>query len=508
MGYRELQLNLPTDYQEELIRRRIQKKLRISDFTYAIEKKSLDARNKSRIHWQVRVGVSSPRLKGPPPEPAPSLSIPHIGGRGKIVVVGSGPAGFFAAFVLQQAGYDVTLIERGAEVQERSARIQQFERTGVFDPLGNYAFGEGGAGTFSDGKLTSRTKNISQEKSFVLASYVAAGAPPEIRYLAHPHLGSDNLRKIITNLAQRFRDLGGRILFESCLEDLKIQNGRVVAAVTSQGDVDADHFIVAPGHSANDTYRMLIRRGVMFTTKQFAIGSRMEHSQELINRAQWGRAQLPGVKAAEYRLAAARDGSLPVYSFCMCPGGVVVPGATTADTNIVNGMSFYSRNGQYANAGCVAAINLDKLIGREVSALEALDWLETLEKTFFDIVGGFQAPSCTIREFLDRKDPGAPPPSSYPLGLQPAPLWEMLPAPVSESLREGLKNFGRKIKGFETGILLGLESKTSSPIQALRTEDGRCVGFDNLAIVGEGSGFAGGIISSAVDGIKYATRLL
>ncbi|MDP2646320.1 MAG: NAD(P)/FAD-dependent oxidoreductase [Desulfobacterales bacterium] len=507
MGYREFVLKLPTDYQEDQIRYCIQKKLRLAQFTYQIEKKSLDARAKNNIHWKMRVGVLSSGIKSPRPDPAPVLSIPCKKGQGKVVVIGSGPAGFFAAFVLQKAGYRVSLVERGAGVEKRSARIRQFEKTGVFDPLGNYVFGEGGAGTFSDGKLTSRTKNISKEKAFVISCYMNAGAPAEIGYLAHPHLGSDNLRSIIKNLTQQFQALGGCTLFETKLEDLKIRNGSVVEAVTSKGGLEADHFIVAPGHSAYDTYRMLINRGVRFQPKNFAIGSRMEHPQELINQALWGRGHVPGVKAAEYRLTSKGDGNFPVYSFCMCPGGVVVPAAATRHTNIVNGMSLYARDGRFANAGCVAGININRLLGRDVSPLETLDWLESLEMTFFDFAKGFQAPSCGIKEFIDQKVVSGASPSSYVFGLKPAVLWELLPSPVSQSLREGLKDFNRKIKGFETGTLMGLESKTSSPIQALREKDGRCIGFDNLFIVGEGSGFAGGIISSAADGIKCVAKL-
>jgi len=418
------------------------------------------------------------------------------------------PQVFFSAYVLQNAGYHVSLVERGADVEKRAARIRQFENSGVFDPLGNYAFGEGGAETFSDGKLTSRTKNISQAKSFVISRYIDAGAPSEIGYLAHPHLGSDNLKSIIKNLPQQFCDLGGKILFETRLDDLNVQSGHVVTALTSKGELEADQFIIAPGHSAFDTYRMLICRGVLFTPKHFAIGCRMEHPQALINQAQWGQVSLPGVKAAEYRLASKGDGNFPVYSFCMCPGGVVVPAAPTQYTNIVNGMSLYARNGTYANAGCVAGMTIPKLLKRDVSALEALDWLESLEKSFFDVVNGFQAPSCSIREFIDQKTGRDAFPSSYAFGLQPAALWELLPAGVSQSIREGLKDFSRKIKGFETGTLMGLESKISSPIQVVRGKEGRCVGFDNLSVIGEGSGFAPGIISSAVDGIKYAMTLV
>ncbi|MDP2278726.1 MAG: FAD-dependent oxidoreductase, partial [Nitrospirota bacterium] len=279
-------------------------------------------------------------------------------------------------------------------------------------------------------------------------------------------------------------------------------------AITTSGGIEADYFIIAPGHSAYETYRMLIRRGVQFRTKNFAIGSRVEHPQEIINKAQWGRERLPGVKAAEYRLTSQGDGNLPVYTFCMCPGGTVVPAAAYQNTNIVNGMSLYMRDGKFANAACVAEVHPDKLIGREATPEEALDWLGALEQSFYQYSDGFKAPFCSIQNFINRKEPAEIVESSYPLKLKPAALWNLLPAEVSSSIREGLKDFSRKIKGFETGNIMGLESKTSSPIQVLREKDSRCAGFENLYIVGEGSGCAGGIISSGADGIKAAINII
>jgi hypothetical protein len=291
------------------------------------------------------------------------------------------------------------------------------------------------------------------------------------------------------------------------LLDLSISNGSVQEAVTSAGTFTADYFVIAPGHSAHETYRMLMKNRVKFRTKSFALGCRVEHHQELINMAQWGHKRLPGVKAAEYRLTSPGDGKLPVYTFCMCPGGMVVPATAYEQTNIVNGMSRYRRSGTFANAACVAGINLTTLLGREVEPLEALDWLGALEESFHLFAQSYQAPFCSVHDFLRKKLPGKIPESSYPLGLKPAPLWEMLPSPVSAALAEGLKDFSRKIRGFETGTMLGLESKTSSPIQILREPDGRCSGFENLYLVGEGSGFAGGIISSGSDGIRAAMNI-
>jgi hypothetical protein len=508
MGYREISLQLPTDYHEDDLNGGIAKQLGIREFSYQIENKSLDARKKGNIHWLVKVLVLSDEVSGVALSLFPSLNIRHCKTNKKAVVVGSGPAGFFSAFVLQKAGIETTLIERGTEVHTRAEGIREFEKTGAFNPIANYAFGEGGAGTFSDGKLTSRSKHISKERQFILESYIGAGAPEEIGYMAHPHLGSDNLRKLVKNLRDAFSAIGGRMLFETLLEDLKIENGKVIEAITSSGSMEADYFIIAPGHSAYETYRMLIKKGVRFRTKNFALGSRVEHPQRVINKAQWGRESLPGVKAAEYRLTSPGDNRLPVYTFCMCPGGIVVPAAAYHNTNIVNGMSRYRRNGTFANAACVAGIHPDRLIGREASPGQALDWVQALEEKFHRYSDGFAAPFCSIQNFIDQKESANTAESSYPLGLKAAALWELLPAEISSSIREGLREFSRKIPGFETGTIMGLESKTSAPIQVLREKERCCIGIENLYIVGEGSGCSGGIISSGADGIKAALHIV
>jgi uncharacterized FAD-dependent dehydrogenase len=292
------------------------------------------------------------------------------------------------------------------------------------------------------------------------------------------------------------------------LEDIVLKDSKVTEVVTSQGVLPADALFIASGHSAYETYKMLIRRGVPFRTKNFAIGSRMEHPQEIINKAQWGHVKLPGVKAAEYRLTSPADGKHQVFSFCMCPGGIVVPAAAYENTNIVNGMSYYNRNGNFANAACVAGIHPDELAGKTVSPLEALENLKQLEEMFFQFSGGYKAPACRIINFLKHKNRDEKLESSYPLGLTSAPIWELLPAQIVKSMQSGLTDFMRKIKGFETGNLIGLESKTSSPIQVVRESNGRTEGFENLYVIGEGSGFAGGIISSAADGIKAAMGLV
>ena len=508
MGYKEISLKLPPDYTEAQLKRRIGKELNIRAFSYQIDSKSLDARKKDNIHWLIRMAVSSEELKGTPRLLVPSLEIPYQKRKEKVLVVGNGPAGFFAAYVLQKAGFQTTVIDRGAEAPKREAGIKRFERNGIFDPVGNYAFGEGGAGTFSDGKLTSRSKHISEEKRFIIESYIQAGAPEEIAYMAHPHIGSDRLKIIVQRLRKQYQKIGGKVYFETLLEDLKVEKDRIVEAVTSAGSLDADMLIIAPGHSSFETYRMLNKRGVSFRTKNFAIGSRVEHLQDVINLAQWGKKKLPGVKAAEYRLTCNCKGNLPVFTFCMCPGGTVVPATAYSYSNIVNGMSRYLRNGKFANAACVAAVNPDRLLQKNTTPLEILDWLEALERRFFDITGKYEAPFCSIKDFIEKKETAGRVETSYPLGLKPSALWEMLPADVAASIRDALLNFSKKMLGFESGIIMGLESKTSSPIQAVREPDGKCIGFTNLYVVGEGSGHSGGIISSAADGIRIAMRIV
>ena len=507
MGCKTIQIKVPTDYSEELLRSAIGKQLKLNEFSFQIEKKSLDARKKNDIHWLLGLVVSSEKIEADDfvaPEP---LKIAYKKRNGKVVVIGSGPSGFFAAHVLQLAGFNVTILERGSEVEQRSLAIENFESKGKFNDRNNYAFGEGGAGTFSDGKLTSRSKHISRERSFILSEYVKAGAPAEIEYMAYPHVGTDNLKVIVAHLRREFIKNGGTFLFDTQLKDIIFKGNMAMGVVSDKGEIEADHVILATGHSAYDTYRMLIGKGIQFGTKNFAIGHRIEHPQKLINRAQWGRESLPGVKAAEYRLSTKATSGLGVYSFCMCPGGMVVPAAAYKEKSVVNGMSQYKRNGQYANAGCVVGVHPNMLMGKVCSALEILDWMDKLEESFFASSNSYIIPAIIAADYIQGKESRSLPGSSYPLGLNSADLFNMIPTPVYQSLRDGIKDFSRKLHDFDKGVLMGLESKTSSPIQVSRDGNGKCTGFENLYFVGEGSGFAGGIISSAADGVKCAIAL-
>ncbi len=508
MGNKELILKLPTDYSSEQLKKEISKKLRIKNFTFQITNKSLDARKKNFIHWNINLLVFSDELKGNDESEQEKLEIPYKKREKRIAVVGSGPAGFFSAYVLQKAGFKTIIIERGSEVNKRSESIDNFEKTAVFNSQNNYAFGEGGAGTFSDGKLTSRSKHISKERQFILDSYIQAGAPKEIAFLKHPHLGSDNLKIIVQKLREQYISLGGEFLFETMFQGFNQQDNKVKNIELNSGNIDIDYLILGTGHSAYETYRMLIKNGIKFRPKNFAIGSRIEHPQEIINQGQWGKKFLPGVKAAEYRLTAQTPDNVPIYTFCMCPGGIIVPAAAYENTNIVNGMSLYMRNGEFANSACVAGVNPEKMFGSSVNANLVLDWVESLEQQFFEYSNSYKAPFCSIESFINKKMLKSYSKTTYPMGIVDAPLWELLPEQITNSMRTGLVQFSQKIKGFETGNIMGLESKTSAPIQVLREKNGLCEGFENLYVVGEGSGYAGGIISSAADGIKAALEII
>lgn len=501
-----IEIRLPIEYSKAELEQKIARMVGSNLFSYDIVLKSLDARNKRDIHWKIRINVfkgdSKFSFKGN------ILDIKFKKRDKQICVVGSGPAGFFAGYVLQKAGYETIIIERGSEVAKRSKSISKFEQKGELCESANYAFGEGGAGTFSDGKLTSRTKNIDKEKNFVIESYIEAGAPEEIRYLSHPHIGTNNLIKVVRKLRQKYEDIGGKILFETTLQDIVINDRRVVAIETDKGKIDCDYLFVACGHSAYDTYRLLLRKGVKFQNKAFAIGSRVEHLQEIINLSQWGRKKINGLKAAEYKLTHKATNALPVYSFCMCPGGKIVQASPRKGLSIVNGMSYYSRSSPWANSAIVAGIYLPELLNKEITPNEALDWLEQKEQVFYELHNNFELPANIIQNFIEEKRSNGFPETSYSFGLFDYDFRELFPDAIYQSLRKSLIEFSRKIKGFGEGVIMGFESKTSSPIQVIRDENYFAAGYANLYVIGEGSGRAGGIISSAVDGIKAATTLI
>jgi uncharacterized protein len=508
MGYKEIDIRMPVLASEQEVKQIIGKREGLKNFSVQILLKSLDARNKQKICWQYRIGILSEEIsKGQVPE-MPSLHLPKKKYSQSALIAGSGPAGIFCALVLAEAGMKVSLIEQGDNVQKRRSAIHHFESTGMLDALNNYSFGEGGAGTFSDGKLTSRTKGISVERNYIFQQFIESGAPEEIIYMTHPHMGSDNLFNITANLRKKLENLGGKMLFNTKLDDIIVQGNLIKKASTPTGLIDSEYLIAAPGHSSYETYRMLMNRNVPFQVKNFAIGMRAEHSQNVINKAQWGVETLPGVKAAEYRLTATDNDDKPFYSFCMCPGGMVVPSTAYKHTNVVNGMSLYKRDNTWANAAVVAGVHPWELVGNDSSPLKVLDWLEQLESSFYSFSDSYKAPAVRISDFMQGKTSRSLPDSSYPFELLSADMNQLLPEKIIKTMREGLTRFSQKMKGYETGILLGLESKTSSPVQVIRDKETLSSRYDNFYLAGEGSGWAGGIVSSAADGIRVALKIL
>ena len=454
-------------------------------------------------------------------------------GRPRPVVVGFGPCGIFAALILAQAGFRPLVLERGPAVRERTQDTWGLWRKGVLDPESNVQFGEGGAGTFSDGKLWSQISDPRFLMRKVLDELVAAGAPEEILCVAKPHIGTFRLVAVVEKMRATIEALGGEIRFNSRVVDLHIESGvvRGLAVASSRGDarsreeIVADHVVLAPGHSARDTFEMLHARGVFLEPKPFSIGFRIEHPQSVIDRARFGpNAGHPLLGAADYRLVHQARNGRGVYSFCMCPGGTVVAATSEPGRVVTNGMSQYSRNERNANAGIVVGIQPSDycIAGASTNAGEAVGVLDGIafqrfwESRAFELGGGgYVAPGQRVGDFLARRasasfDAVQP---SYKPGVSPVDLgasdMPALPLYAIEAIREALPAFERQIKGFAMAdaVLTGVETRTSSPLRVTRGRDRQSVNVRGLYPAGEGAGYAGGIMSAAVDGIEVAEAL-
>ena len=426
------------------------------------------------------------------------------------VIVGFGPAGIFAALILAQSGFKPIVLERGKAVRERTKDTWGLWRKSKLNPESNVQFGEGGAGTFSDGKLYSQIKDPKHYGRKVLNEFVKAGAPEEILYVSHPHIGTFRLVGMVEEMRKTIIELGGEIRFQSRVDDIEIENGQVQGVVLENGErIATNHLVLAVGHSARDTFEMIYKRGVYVEAKPFSIGFRIEHPQSLIDRARHGpNAQHPVLGAADYKLVHHAKNGRSVYSFCMCPGGTVVAATSEEGRVVTNGMSQYSRNERNANAGIVVGITPEQ--DYPDHPLAGVELQRKLEAHAFELGGkNYQAPGQLIGDFIANKPStqfGSVQPSYTP-GVHLTNLDTALPEFAITSIREAIPAFAKQIKGFDLadGVLTGVETRTSSPIRIKRDyETLQSINTKGLFPTGEGAGYAGGILSAAVDGIRIA----
>lgn len=520
--------NILQDIDEDisLLRRRAAKKLSLAEDSIEhmrIVRESIDARRKGSIKFNYTIDVELPNedkvvkksndkdVKLEANYLEEDIIPGEIELKHRPLVVGLGPAGLFAALTLAKKGYRPLVIERGEAVEERTRTVESFWKSGKLNTESNVQFGEGGAGAFSDGKLTTRIKD--RRCDYILKVMAEAGAPKDILYKGKPHVGTDILKQVVKNIRQEIISLGGEVRFNSKLEDLIIQDNKLRAVVINQEEVPCEVVIFAIGHSSRDTYEMLYKNFIPMEGKPFAIGVRAEHPQQLINISQYGKyANHPRLGAADYRLTYnSKALNRAVYSFCMCPGGVVVAAASEENRVVTNGMSYHARDKENANSAIVVSVS-PKDFGED-SPLRGMEFQRHYEALAYSLAGGgYKAPVQLVGDFLkDRKSSSIRSiKPSYEPGYELRELKHCLPGYVTEALREGFYDFNNKIKGFADNdvLLTGIETRTSAPLRILRNERLESIAVEGFYPAGEGAGYAGGIISAAVDGIKTAEKII
>ncbi len=544
------ELRLPLDHAEPALRAGVLRRLGLQDAEVAqieVFKRSYDARKKAAIQLiytldiGLALGVDEAALLArhaadPQIRPSPDTRYRCIGQAGagfpsaaqpRPVIVGFGPCGLFAALVLAQMGLQPIVLERGKAVRERTKDTWALWRQGVLTPESNVQFGEGGAGTFSDGKLWSQISDPRHLTRKVLTEFVKAGAPEEILYVAKPHIGTFRLVGVVEKMRAEIEALGGEIRFNQRLADVLIEGGQVRGCTLASGEtIRTDHLVLALGHSARDTFEMLHARGVFMEAKPFSVGFRIEHPQSLIDRARFGPgAGHPLLGAADYKLVHHARNGRSVYSFCMCPGGTVVAATSEPGRVVTNGMSQYSRNERNANAGIVVGIapqdyRQEGGVGGSVSPLDGIAFQRFWESRAYQLGGGdYQAPGQLVGDFIAGRHGAALARSfgnvlpSYQPGVRLVDLNQpgrgSLPDAALQAIREALPAFERQIPGFAMAdaVLTGVETRTSSPLRITRGKDRQSQNVRGLYPAGEGAGYAGGIMSAGVDGIEVAEAL-
>lgn len=473
-------------------------------------KRSIDARSR---HVIIRLQCEILNRSEYSPIIAYSKNLQDVSKKDPVIIVGSGPAGLFAALRLIELGYKPIVVERGKDVQARRRDIAAINKNGVVNPESNYCFGEGGAGTYSDGKLYTRSKKRGDVRR-ILEIFVAHGAKEEILYDAHPHIGTNKLPMLVAQLRQTILEAGGQIYFNEKVTDFIIQNNVMRGVVTGGGSITGEAVILATGHSARDVFELLERKKILIEPKSFAIGVRVEHQQQLIDRVQYHceTDRGPYLPASSYSLvhqARVNGNDRGVFSFCMCPGGFIVPSATAPGEVVVNGMSPSRRDSHFANSGIVVAVEeSDFRDFAKYGVLAGLHFQASIERAACKVAGGTQcAPAQRLIDFVEGRISNSLLETSYQPGLLSADMREVLPPFIISALQQGFRNFGTKIKGYLTNEaqVVGVESRTSSPVKIPRDK----ISLEHLRVkrffpCGEGAGYAGGIVSAAMDGERCA----
>lgn len=510
-------IRIPPGTSDDRMKSAVEEVLGISLISLRILKKALDARNKNSIAYIYRVVAETDDTTGrllvdsgqaQVYRPAEVPAVHRISSQKEVIIIGTGPAGLFCGLRLLESGVRVKIIERGKPVEERFRDIGILERTGVLDTESNVLFGEGGAGTYSDGKLTSRSDR--PESAWFFEKFIEHGAAPSIAYESKPHVGTDRLRAIIRSIREALIDRGGLVLFDEKVTGLVTGADNKVSGVkTSRGEHHADAVVLAAGHSARDTFAMLNEHGVYLEKKPFAIGTRIEHPAEHINSIQYGNSRYRSLlPAAEYFITHNnRSTGRGIYTFCMCPGGAVINSSSEQGMLCTNGMSMSGRDSQWSNAAVVVTVRTDDTGDGPLAGIE---FQREIERAAFNAGGGmFRAPAQTVSSFLQSGSDSSLPRTSYVNGVAAAALDGFLPRWVCGELRIGLASFDRRIKGFiENAVLIGAETRTSSPVRVTRDESFQSVSHKGLYPAGEGAGYAGGIVSSAIDGIRCADVII
>lgn len=523
--YRIAQLAMPLDAPDDELRHAAAKVLKIEKNairSFVIERKSVDARDKRDLRLVYRTLVEIERepngripvTVAAPASPAIQYHLPASRRvfSARPVIVGAGPAGLFAALILAEAGARPLLLERGDSIEARDSAVRTFLDGGELDPESNIQFGEGGAGTYSDGKLTTQVRDDRGRDRKVIDELIRAGAPEEIAWLAKPHVGTDRLMTTVAGLRRRIEALGGELRFRSRVEGFHVRDGAISGVVVAAlGTIETETVVLAPGHSARDVFASLERMGVAMERKAFAIGLRIEHPQEMIAESQFGpRWRHPALPAADYKLAERASDSRGVYSFCMCPGGQVVNSSSETGGVVCNGMSDFARDRRNANAAIVVTVGPEDFDGTGV--LSGVEFQRKWERAAFAAGGGrYALPVQTYGDFaagIASTKLGAVAPSCTG-AFELADLGSCLPPFAAHGIREGMAIFGRRIAGFDRAdaVLTGVETRTSSPVRILRDARGEA-SIKGLYPAGEGAGYAGGIMSAAMDGVRTAERIL